>query len=427
MNIGFVVLRNTLLKTYGCLIEACLGKGHNVFAFYQPQAAHAGKAYQAVSRETFSPFQDDRFVPIEHYPEESTLSGLCEKYQINVLVAHEGYHVFKTYGLYEDIPRIKEAGIKLVSICHFYETAQRPLEVLDIFDKTYYISPFGRDLHFKLQVDSGRQEAVREEYASRFEVAGSAMFDQIGRCTNEQARKQYNLPPGKKVVLFMAPVTTRGTPWRFYMWRNPNKVARTKLAIKKNNWNYLYEIWTGPSFKQVVEAIREFCDRNEAVLVIKSRGKQDDPEYLQDAADIYIDGFEDEYYPVFTTYQLLAAADLCITAASMTVVEAVIAGVPVVNIVLPHLDFDPPPTPLYARYIEAIMSNRCVTPLNYPGCVQAVDRRKIVKWLKGKKLEDITMDAEARRAYLEEYTGVGARSSSERILESIEELVGDGS
>lgn len=155
--------------------------------------------------------------------------------------------------------------------------------------------------------------------------------------------------------------------------------------------------------------------------MVKSRGKQATPWYLRDAADLFLDGYDDRYYPIFTTYSLLRLADLCITAGSMTAIEAVVASVPAVNIFVPYQD-DEPGTDLFRRYLDATWSNKTVTPLNYPGCVQAVDRRDIVKWLREKRLEDLQVDPSARERYVALYAGITEKPSTERVLDSLEEM-----
>ena len=122
-----------------------------------------------------------------------------------------------------------------------------------------------------------RMNSLKNIYGHLGAVVGAPLFDPINRVDSKQVREDLHIPKGKKVVLFSSPVLSAVTPWRFAVWREPSKWTRTKNAIKQGNWAYLPEICTGSSFMETVKALRDFCDRQDAFLIIKSRVKQEDP------------------------------------------------------------------------------------------------------------------------------------------------------
>ena len=420
MRIGFLLLRKTYLKTMGALIDACLEAGHSVFIFYQPNAIHGEKAYQNVRPDNIPDFLGGQAQIVEF--ELRDFEKLHDEYKMNIVVTHEGYHV-----LHDDVPEkkfkyLRASGVKLVSLCHFFESSQQPLEALNYFDKTLYMSEYARQLHFELQ---GAPRTLAEDIYGELGVAvGAPLFDPIGSTKPEQIRGALSIPADKKVILFSSPVLSAVTPWRFAVWSEPSRWTRTKNAVKQGNWAYLPEIWTGSSFKQTVEALRGFCDRQDAFLIVKSRVKQVDPDYLIEAADLYLDGSADRYYPIFTTYELLAIADLCVTVMSMTAPEAVAVGVPVLNIYAPATDYDSPPSEVYVRYLDTLLTNQTESLMNFPGAINTIDRRGIVSWLRNNKIEDVATNADAQRNYREKYLGINdQQKSSARILELFKAMV----
>ncbi|KAA3646405.1 MAG: hypothetical protein DWQ07_09315 [Chloroflexi bacterium] len=420
MKIGFLLLRQPFLKTMGALIDASLEAGHEVFIFYQPNAMQGEKAYQNVTSDNIPDFAGGQVKVVEF--ELDDFKKLHSEYALDIVVTHEGYHVLHGGVPEKDFKYLQDNGIKLVSLCHFFETSQQPLEALTYFDKTLYMSEYARELHYELH--GAPRQLAEDIYGHLGAVVGAPLFDPICGSNPDQIRKALDIPAGKKVVLFSSPVLSALTPWRFAVWREPSRWTRTKNAVKQGNWGYLPEIWTGNSFKDTVAAVRDFCDRQEAYLIVKSRVKQEDPDYLIRAADLYLDGSEDRYYPIFTTYELLAVADLCVTVMSMTAPEAVAAGVPVLNIYVPATDYDSPPSEVYVRYLETLLSNQSESMMNYPGAIHTIDRRKIVAWLENRKIEDVPADADAQSNYQEKYLGInGKQKSSARILDLFEELV----
>ncbi len=337
MRIGFYLGRETYLKTLGCLIQESISMGHDVVVYYeQPEKDLRDKSYQIVNPAHLSVFKTGakKIIKVTNFAQ--VLSGS----RLDILVVHEGFHTLNDH--LEDVAQLRRTGTKVISIMHFFETTQQPLSALDAFDITIYPSKFGRDLHFELQCKPIDREKEKIARRRQYSVAGEPMFDQIAMTDRKRARKELNMDPNVPTVLFVAPVISPITPWRFTVWGKEGRLGRTRDALKQGKVGYLWEIWTGDNFKAVAQAIRDFCDRNGARLIVKSRGKQASPMYLKRIADVFIDGFDDVYFPVFTGYKLMAASDLCITVNSMAATEAVALGIPCINIYVPHLDFVEP-------------------------------------------------------------------------------------
>jgi len=432
MRMGFLIPRNTFLKTMGGLIGAGLGHGHEVVVLYQRHANEGDKAYQNVRVEAFPHFVEGEVRFAEY--KLSDLRDVGRKHDLDVLITHEGFAYFQALNRLDDLIHLRNTGTRVVSLCHFYEIAMRPLEALTYVDKTFYISRFGRDLHFELQADGDEQQEAQERLSDQFEIASSPMFDQILVAMKSPQPPLAQLG-SKKVVLLIAPVITPDTVWRYHVWREPSRIKRTTHLLRQREhlreltWRYLREVWRTESFATTVAAIRSYCDRNDALLVVKSRAKQLDPDYLVKSADIYLSGDQETYYPVFTTYRWLTIAHLCVTVQSMTTLEAVVAGVPVVSIHVPYADYGlamERKIPGYSRYLSAILRTDRVGPMSFPGCVVAVSHRDAAAWFRRHTLEDADFRASSQAQYTETYLGVTSRSSSERILETLESMVGLG-
>ncbi len=420
MKIGFLLLRDTFLKTMGCLIEASIYRGHQALLLYPEDPIQGKKGYQRVTRDKLSAFTQ-RGVEAAPFLLKD-LGKIKEKFQLDVLVTHEGYYMLNSY--LAEIQEARKNGVKVISLAHFYENAMRLPESLNYFDKTYYLSQFAVDTHFQLY-SNGSVSAMEKMYGGRYEAIGSPMFDQLKNIDQNDSRDEFGIPQGKRVVLFFAPAISPETRWRFRVWGQGSKIKRIQRAIKGGKWNDLPDAIFVPTLEEIIDAVRGFCERNNAILIIKSRGKQRDGEYFKEKADLYLSGEEDTYYPVFTSYKLLAIADLCIGVMSMSALEAVAMQVPVWNIYVPSAELDYPANPLYPRhkqYHQALMTRDQEGPFNYSGCITNVDPRDIIKWFREKTLEDAVVDTQAAATYVEKYLGITDMPSSERILDSLEQM-----
>jgi hypothetical protein len=419
MKIGFLVLRETFLKTMGSLILECLRAGHEVTLLYDEQAATGVKSYQQVTKGNLTRFEG---LGAQVLGVDSRSLDKLSKLDMNVLVFVEGFHFFRDR--LSQLKELRKTGIKIVSLTHFFENLRYPLEALDYFDKTFYLSSFAADAHFSLYGENPA-EIKNSPFSEKFEISGSPMFDQLTDLDEDGIRRELRIPPQKKVVIFFAPVVNKATDWRFYLWRQSSKLKRFIRIIRDRKFKYAFDALHMPTLKDIGITIRDFCDRNDAFLIIKSRLKQDDEDIFSPIADLYISGDSESYFPVLTSYKILAISDLCISAMSMAALEAVALGVPVVNIHIPSTEYISKATefrPDKTRYLDAITNINKESPFNYPNCVTSVDRGKFARWLKNKDLSFFSCDEDARRAYTDRFLGFSGESSSARILRSLENL-----
>ena len=108
------------------------------------------------------------------------------------------------------------------------------------------------------------------------------------------------------------------------------------------------------------------------------------------AADIFIDGRDDEYYPTFTGYELMAMADLTIQVYSFGVAEAVLAGTPALCIAIPR-DIPTERERRVRRCHELYRTDESGGLFNYPGCVYSVKWNHAVEYLDRASLTDFPM------------------------------------
>jgi hypothetical protein len=163
----------------------------------------------------------------------------------------------------------------------------------------------------------------------------------------------------------------------------------------------------------LAHAVRRFCDRTGAALVVKSRQKNRDPRFLRRLADIFVER-DDDVFP-YTSMQLMAVADLCVHFQSGAVLEAAMAGVPSISIIVPQSHLQE-----YPGFRE-IFGTREGSLQNFPGVVWSTSHDDAVALLDGRTLEEFRVVPAARRTYVERYLGFDDLGSSARVLQLIED------
>ena len=419
MRIGFLIHRKPFLKVLGPLIKESMKRGDHVVLLYTIGSTTGEKSYQNVDTEyLIKTFGNDADLMVFT---SQNLAKVCLKAKVSALVTLEGYYHASNQDYLGELVSLKNKGVQLISLSHFFEFILRPQEALDLFDQSIYLSDYQVKLHFDLLGDKNGE--LQSQYVNKHFTAGSPIFDLIASHEHQNLRDKFNIPKEKKVVLLMSPILTPATPWRHRIWREPSKLKRSLYSLKTGQLGDLPEIWFGKTFRDSVNAIRKFCDHENAFLIVKSRGKHTDPTYLIEAADVFIDGMDDDFFPSFTTYEILSITDLCITVMSMTALEAAIAQVPVANIYVPHLDFAPQVTEHYLKYIDILMDGSPKSLMNTANCVNMVSYKDFPNWILQHAVDNIPWDEQACKEYTGNFLGMADETSSERTLRLIDQSV----
>ena len=424
LTIAFLLQRDTFLKTMGGLIKASLNRKHTTVILYDPTPIIGSKKNQQVTREKLVDLENGGAEIVGFTLEE--IVSLCKQKKVDVLVTHEGYYNLKMH--LDAISGLRQAGVKVVSLGHFFEIAVQPLDALTFFDKTYYLSDYALDLHLQLNLPMEERDKAKHLYSDRYEVLGSPMFDQVGGLNKIQIKNELGIPIDQPVVVLIAPVISQITNWRYYVWQESSRLKRMARIVRDKKWPYFKEAALGESFLDVMEGIHLFCKRENAVLIVKSRAKQNDPWYMARWADRYYDGVDDVYYPVFSTYKLIAIADVCISSMSMGIIEAVAQSKPALNIYIPpSLDYpalDISIPPVQRAYFSEVM-NLEDSPFSFRDSIRTIHRNGVVHWFNTYGLSDLAVNKDTVETYKKKFLGITGEPSSVRILDSLENLKGD--
>jgi hypothetical protein len=402
VTIGFLVLRKGYLKVMGALIQAALERRHDVVLLWDPREAKPG---EEVRRAHLSAWPGARVV---EWSRGTALAPVLKTAGVRALVGPTLHSALEAFGLMAEVPAFRANRVSLYSVDYGLDTAAREPAGYRTIDVTFYATTWQREEHWKMEgfAAIGDQAAL----AARSAVVGSTMLDQLAAVDRAAVRKRYGLAE-RPVVLFLSLKMMVGTPPRWLLWGDGGRWLRAAraLALRRPEWVRL--IPAANDYRDLVLAVRRFCDRTGAALIVKSREKNGDPTYLRRLADAFV--LDEEVYP-YTSMELMAIADLCLHFQSAGVLEAAFAGVPSLSVRVSqeHLRS-------YATYDE-FYGARPGSLQNYPGVVWSASAPEAVAQLGRSALADFRVNAGQRRAYVEQFVGFDDTRSSERALDVIE-------
>ncbi|HWP77983.1 MAG TPA: hypothetical protein VNU03_25905 [Methylomirabilota bacterium] len=409
MKIAFLASRKGYLKVMGSLIQAALDHGHEALLLTDPGERKPGEATTA---EDLAHWPRARVLPIQR---GASLAPPLAREGAEALVGPSLHFVLSSIGSEEDIRAVRAAGVRLYSVDYIVEALNSRPEAYRLLDRTFYTSEYERSWHWHGSPFKEDFAALGQSLRSaRSAISGSTMLDQLGLVDRGAVRRHLGIGPDKPVVLFMSLKMAVPEPRRRFLWGDGSALTRTARAVVHGNAGLVPEIWKGNGYRALAHAVRRFCDRAGAALVVKSREKNRDPRFLRNVADVFVER-DDEVFP-YTSIQLMGVADLCIHFQSGAVLEAAMAGVPSISIRVPLSD-DQQKYPAHTFAFDVERGSLS----NFPGVAWFTSPEGAVALLEGRTLADFRLDPAARRAYVERYLGFDDLGSSRRVLQVIED------
>jgi hypothetical protein len=412
MTIAFLASRKGYLKVMGSVIQTALDRGHRVVLLRDPGQRKPGEAT------TDADFLAWPAATVVDYPWGGPLGTLLAAHGVQALVGPSLYWVLTAMGRADEAAELRRRGVRLYSVDYAFETVTSDPEGYRLIDVTFYQSGFQRELHWsqpRYRDWTGDFAVLRRtiDLESRSAVSGSTMLDQVALVQDRAAlRRKFGLPADRPVVLFMSLKMEAGGGERRYLWGGGPSVARALRAVVSGRPSLMGAVLAGNRYRELVAAVRSFCERQGAHLIVKSRVKNRDPGFVRRTADVLVER-DDEVFP-YTSIQLMALADLCIHFQSGAVTEAAACGVPSLSVRIP---------PPYERDLpgyEETWGARPTSLQNWKGVVWSVALDAAPALLAQAKLAGLAVDPEARRAYVERYLAFDDTRSSERVLDVIE-------
>lgn len=258
---------------------------------------------------------------------------------------------------------------------------------------------------------------IRQALEQKAQVVGVPELDAAHRIDPEEVRRRFGLPGGRPIVLYVAFPLYSNPPsfWLRNVFRPSTRLGQGVRTILGRRWEYWEHVRRGWNDRQLVEAIRRLCDRNGAILVMKSRLKDPIPRYARRLADLAL--YDASHYPP-TILELMSVASLCVHAYSGTVFEAAYSGVPSLCLAPAARDMG------LSDFVHAFVHNGALGGIyNWPGVAYCTPLRDAFDGLRRWGLEDFPLDPEARKRYVERFLGFDDGGSSARLLDMADRLI----
>jgi hypothetical protein len=436
-RISFIIFRNNYYKTTGGVIEESLKRGHQVNLLLD--SSLVGEKIKGV------PAPDKSSVPhfssgvpnIVYFEGMSRLSeAACQCSDVVVLFGG----AFTKYQEYMDDPeneicqfqKIRQASIPLISLnSHFYDHCLLGLDAFDSVDKTLLLSDHSVAKHKEMLLELSGEKAgkdhdvlkqkINDVFASKTIITGCPLFDFFDRLYEERktSKQAYD------ECAFFVPKIDQHPFMQIIMREHPRWVSYLRSCFQFQG-RYKKQIWKMPRVKELFKALNENVIGKGYKLQSKSRVKHGShfDSGLEALSHRYYSGEEDEYYPNFTSTQVFQKAKFSIHMRTFSVLEAVLSGVPAINIRVPIVDEGDVFPEAVCLYVEKIRGNQPDTLFNFAGCVTSIPWEETLDFFAQQDFGSMEQDPEKREYYVQHFCGVDkSRTASEKQCDEIEKMV----
>jgi hypothetical protein len=226
-------------------------------------------------------------------------------------------------------------------------------------------------------------------------------------------RARIGLPGDRPVVTFI-PYPYQSNPrtfWSRWIYTNPRPWLQASMILTRREFRYWSNVRHGWHDRNVVRSIREFCDANGAMLVVKYREKDPLPRWVREVADVAV--ADPVSWPP-TILEMLAIADLAISFYSGTVLEAAFLGVPYLCIGFRDEDWYGHLNPAWAAARFDIAEGG---QFNFPGVNELTTIPDVIAQLPRRRLTNFRVDPQSRSAYVAKFLGHDDGRSAARTID----------
>lgn len=260
---------------------------------------------------------------------------------------------------------------------------------------------------------------MEADFRSKAIPVGWSQIDQLSLIDPNQVKEKWGIPKNKPVIAYLNWTDHSGYDcFREEMFQTTSWLKRIRVLLRyRQHWQTALEVIQENHIGHITTALRKFCDRNNAYLIVKYRNR--DYKFLPEMqiADKVI--FDEAYYP-HTILELMSIANLSISYHSAGVRESIAAGVP-------HLVFDVAGVADQTAWGEKIPFGRQQSQpeglWNYEGAVYLMNTEQILHKLPQLSIQNFQLDQKAQLEYYGKYLGIFKSYNSDNFIEAIQTLL----
>ncbi len=290
-----------------------------------------------------------------------------------------------------------------------------PAEVLAA-DDVFYFTPYWLETGLTYYRLTGRLtpgDPREAELRERAIFTGAPFVECAHLIDRAAVRREWNLPADRPVVTLLPFPNYLPGFWSEEIFGQPGRRRQLWRILQTGQWRFLPEVLFRRNDEAFLDLLQQFCRREGAWLVAKTRRKSPPPGYWRGQIDQVIE--DDGYYP-YASLKLLAVSELCVHFTSTASLEALFLGTPALCWLLNARDVVPP----RPEIVRAFYHDRADGMFALPGVSRAGFGAELFRTLRTARLSDFRVDPQRQAQESERLLGNSDGLASARIVSRIE-------
>ena len=414
MKAAILISRNPEYRHYAPIIEAALARGWDVECWHDHSQLQTGvKAYQFPSLDSVPRFRHGQPVVRGYQGRAELRRWLSEMRADAVLTATPD-------AADQPLPSPRPLWICkqyfVDSLCWSGPDSLLSCDLLALCSRWWLDWAAG---YFEAEGLIADRQAFVRRASGRAAYVGLPDMDAAALVDREAVRRRWGIGASQPVVvLFPFPQGMgRNTFWPRRICAEPSRLKQMANVVAHRRFEYVQDVWHGWNDRSVVTALRRFCDRSGAYLLVKSRRKTPVPAYVEAVADRCV--YDDSFYPS-TILEALSIASLSVSYYSNAVFESVSLGVPHLCVTYTAEDYNGAPSNFFSRFYTPEEGSA----FQFSGVSTAWTIRETLDRLPARTLGDFAMDIAARARYIDKFLTHDAGDGAVRTIDAIERTAG---
>jgi hypothetical protein len=406
MKIGVLIHRRSYYKVLPPFIEEFLRRGHSILCLHDlVWNVGTHREYDHPSLECVPHFRSGQ-------PEVIGWTSIDELAECILKARLDAILFLNTHPYYPALRQRfpgKQGGLRWISWQNAADILAHPDELLH-YDDVLVNSAQWAD--WTLERLSSVED--RRKLSQKIAIVGRPDLDGAADALAPDIRREWGIPPDRKVVLLLPFQfgSCADRLWAPHVYGAPHKLYAALVGLLAMRPRWVKQALRGQTDRELMRALRAFCDRENAWLLIKSRLKDPIKDYAVHLADKVL--YDDDLYPS-SMLKCLAVADLCVHFASTAVMETAFFGVPSLGIYPEMRD--------YVDFRQSAILAETKVLSDWPGVSQILTIRQTFEFLRQDRLDSCHVDPVSRQRYLERFVGSNDSSASRRAVDVIEQRI----
>lgn len=412
MRIAFLIMRSPEYRVYGPVIDAALARGWDVECWHDYSQLRTGlKGYQFPHVDAVPEFRNGR-PSIRSYEGRAELRTWLAEMRTDAVVAWETAEAAVGLPLPHPRPRWIAQQYHLDSFVAYGPDSLRSCDLLTVYSR-WWLEWAGK--HFEAEGTVPDGDAFIRELEPWTACVGLPEVDAAPLIDPAEVRRRWGIPERQPVVvLFLFPQGVgRDVFWPQQICAEPSRLKQAANIVRRGRHEYWPHVWHGWNDLHVVRALRRFCDRNGAYLLVKARRKTPVPSYTEQLADKCL--YDESAYPA-TVLEALSIAALSAGYYTTSVFESVSLNVPHLCVTYTARDYNGGEPGYFMQFYTPDEGG----PFQFQGVTTAWDIPETLATLPAKRLADFAIDPAARRRYLEKFLTHDDGDGGARTIDAIE-------